>query len=261
LIAGASNDDIVDRGAPYVANRTLAHLRKLFNWALPRYRLGESPCKGVEPPSEERSRDRVLTDDELQRVWLAADKLGWPFGPIVRLLILTGARREEVGAMEWSEIDFDRRLWTLPPERTKNKQRHEVPLSTATLEILQGLKRSKSKYVFSTTHGRSSVVGYDGAKARLDKLSGVKAWRLHDIRRTVASGMAGLKIALPVIEKCINHTSGTFRGVLAVYQRHKFADEKREAFDVWAAHVGRLVNPPADNVVDFPATQVTSGAA
>jgi hypothetical protein len=123
----AALDDIVDRGAPYVANRTLAFLRKLFNWALPRYRLAENPCRGVQPPGEERSRERVLSDEELKAVWLAARKLGWPFGPIVQLLILTGARREEVGAMQWSEIDIDRKLWTLPPDRVKNKQRHEVP--------------------------------------------------------------------------------------------------------------------------------------
>jgi integrase len=254
-------DDIVDRGAPYVANRTFAYLRKLFNWALPRYRLAENPCRGVQPPGEEKSRDRVLSDEELKAVWLAAGKLGWPFGPVVKLLVLTGARREEVGAMEWSELDFERKLWTLPPERTKNKQRHEVPLSAAALEIIAGLKRGKGRFVFSTTHGRTSVTGYDSAKPRLDKLSGVKAWRLHDIRRTVASGMASLKIALPVIEKCINHTSGSFRGIVGVYQRHTFASEKREAFDAWATHVERIVNPPEDNVVPLRATQVTGGVA
>jgi integrase len=253
-------DDIAAR-APYVANRTLAALHRLFGWAAPRYRLSENPCRGIEPPGEETSRERVLTDDELRRVWLAADRLGWPFGPIVRLLILTGARRREVGAMEWSEIDVERRLWVLPPERTKNKRQHEVPLSEPALEIIAGLKRSKSRYVFSTTHGQSSVVGYDGAKAKLDKFSKVRGWRLHDIRRTVASGMAGLMINLPVIEKVLNHTSGTFRGVLAVYQRHTFADEKRAALDAWAAHVERIINPPEDNVVDFRAAQVTSGTA
>jgi integrase len=253
-------DDIVDRGAPYVANRTLAALRKMFNWALPRYRLAESPCKGVEPPGEEESRDRVLSNDELRRVWLAAGNLGC-FGPVIKLLILTGQRRDEVAAMEWSELDFERKLWVLPPGRVKNKNGHTVPLSTAALEIIEGLKRSKGKCVFSTTHGRSSVSGFGDAKARLDKLSGVKGWRLHDIRRTVASGMAGLKVALPVIEKVLNHSSGSFRGIVGVYQRHEFADEKREALDAWAAHVERLVYLPADNVVDLRAAQVTSGAA
>jgi integrase len=257
----AALDDIIDRGAPYVANRTLAHLRKLFNWALPRYRLAENPCRGVQPPGEEHSRDRVLSDEELQRVWLAAGKIGGPFGAVVQLLILTGARLNEVARMEWSELDVERRLWTLPASRAKNKRRHEVPLSAAALAIIEARPRGKGRFVFSTTHGRTAVVGHDGVKVRLDALSGVTGWRLHDLRRTVASGMAGRKIALPVIEKVLNHSSGSFRGIVGVYQRHEFADEKREALDAWAAHVERLVNPPADNVVDLRTAQVTSGAA
>jgi integrase len=233
----AALDDIIDRGSPYAANRTLAHLRKLFNWALPRYRLAENPCRGVQPPGEERSRDRVLSDEELQRVWLAAGAIGWPFGAVVQLLILTGARLNEVARMEWSELDVERKLWTLPAERVKNKRRHEVPLSAAALAIIEALPRGKGRFVFSTTHGRTAVVGHDGVKVRLDQASGVTGWRLHDLRRTVASGMAGLKIALPVIEKCLNHTSGTFRGIVGVYQRHEFADEKRQAFEAWARKV------------------------
>jgi integrase len=247
----AALDDIIDRGSPYAANRTLAHLRKLFNWALPRYRLAENPCRGVQPPGEEHSRDRVLSDEELQRVWLAAGEIGGPFGAVVQLLILTGARLNEVARMEWSEIDLERKLWTLPAERVKNKRRHEVPLSAAALAIIEARARGKGRFVFSMTHGRTAVVGHDGVKVRLDALSGVTGWRLHDLRRTVASGMAGLKIALPVIEKVLNHSSGSFRGIVGVYQRHEFADEKREALDAWAAHVERLVNSPADNVVDL----------
>jgi integrase len=255
-------DDIVDRGAPYAANRSLATVRKLFNWALPRYRLAENPCRGISPPGEECSRDRTLTDAELVAVWHATDKLGYPFGPIVKLLILTGQRRGEVGAMEWSELDFERRLWTLPPERTKNERRHEVPLSATAVAILESLPR-RGQFVFSMPYRRSAPVGFDAAKARLDELSGVTGWRLHDIRRTVASGMAGppMKVSLPVIEKVLNHVSGTFRGIVGVYQRHEYSTEKREALDAWAAHVERLVNPPADNVVDLRTAQVTSGAA
>jgi integrase len=256
----AALDDIVDRGAPYVANRSLAHLRKLFNWALPRYRLVENPCRGVQPPSEEKSRDRVLSDDELKRVWLAAVALGWPFGPLVQLLILTGARREEVAAIEWSEIDLARKLWTLPPDRVKNKRRHEVPLSPPVLAIIEALPRKTSKLVF-TTNGKTPVSGHARTKEKLDELSKVRQWRVHDLRRTVASGMAGLKVAVPVVEKVLNHTSGTFRGIVGVYQRHHFSDEKREALEAWAAYVERLVNPLADNVVDLRAAQVTSGAA
>jgi integrase len=144
----------------------------------------------------------------------------------------------------------------------KNKRRHEVPLSAAALAIIEALPRGKGWFVFSTTHGRTAVVGHDGVKVRLDQASGVTGWRLHDLRRTVASGMAGLKIALPVIEKCLNHTSGTFRGIVGVYQRHEFAAEKREAFDAWGRFVMSLAEDrAADNVVDLQAAQVTSGAA
>jgi integrase len=243
-------DDIAAR-APYVANRTLAYLRKFYNWALPRYRLADSPCKGVQPPGKERSRDRVLDDAELKRVWIAAGNLGWPFGDITRLLILTGQRLNEVACMEWSEVDLDAKLWTLPRGRVKNDKGHTVPLSQTAIEIIERLPRHQ-RLLFAGRNGKAPVRGFARPKAKLDELSGVTGWRLHDIRRTVASGMAGLKIALPVIEKVLNHSSGTFRGIVAVYQRHSFADEKRRALDVWAAFVEALVtDAPADNVVDM----------
>ena len=207
-------DKIYDR-APIVANRTLAHLRALFNWAVSRDLISVSPCTGVKPPAEERARDRVLSEDELKRIWNAASEIGWPFGPIMRLLILTGQRREEVGGMRWSEIDLERGVWILPRGRVKNDNGHEVPLSAAAIEILSGLHRiNGSDFVF-TKNGRRSVSGFAGAKDRLSELSGVQDWRLHDLRRTVASGMARLGINLPVIEKVLNHSSGASRASLA----------------------------------------------
>lgn len=230
-------DDMVDRGAPIMANRTLAALRKLFNWAIERDITDTSPCAGVKPPAEEKSRDRVLTDDELRTLWKATDELGWPFGEIAKLLILTGQRRDEVGEMEWDEIDLDKALWTLPRGRVKNDNGHEVPLSPAALNIVKRLRRvNGSKYVF-TTNGRSPVSGYSKAKDWLSDKAGLKDWRLHDLRRTFASGLARIGIALPVIERILNHTSGSFGGIVGVYQKHSFADEKRAAMDRWAAHV------------------------
>jgi integrase len=245
-------DDIADR-APYAANRSLAYLRKFYNWALPRYRLAESPCRGIQPPGEEKSRDRVLTDDELKRVWVAAGELNWPFGDIVRLLAFTGQRLNEVARMEWSEVDLDAKLWTLPRGRVKNDEGHTVPLSSAAIKIIEPLSRKerKGKFLFSALHGEP-VRGFARPKTKLDELSGVSGWRLHDLRRTVASGMAGLKIALPVIEKVLNHSSGSFRGIVGVYQRHTFADEKRDALEAWGRFVLSLVEAkPADNVVDL----------
>ena len=118
-------DGIVAGGRPVAANRVLTAIRKLFNWAIERDIIASSPCAGVKPPTPEQSRDRVLSDDELRNVWRAADQLGGPFGALVKLLILTGQRRDEVARMTWSEVDFDARLWTLPKERSKNGRPHE----------------------------------------------------------------------------------------------------------------------------------------
>lgn len=251
-------DGIVDRGAGIMANRTLAAIRKLFNWCVSRDIIAASPCTLIDPPAEEKSRDRILADAELKLVWQAADADATPFGPLVKMLILTGQRLTEVGEMRWDEIDIEKKVWTLSGDRVKNGERHEVPLSGAAVEILTSLPRIKSTrgYVFTT--GRDAAVsGYSRAKRRLDDAiakaitEGSKApehWTFHDLRRTMASGMARLGIALPVIEKVLNHTSGTFRGIVGVYQRHSYADEKRAALDRWASHVDGIIHSRPANI-------------
>jgi integrase len=248
-------DGVNDRGSPIMANRVLSAVRKLFNWCMARDVIAASPCGGVAPPAPERSRDRVLPDDELRLVWESADKDGWPFGPLIKLLALTGQRLSEVGGMRWSEIDLENRLWTLPPERVKNGrngQRHEVPLSDAAIAIIAALPRIKTTkgFVFATRRD-AAVSGFSRAKDRLDAaiLANVpkdakapEHWTFHDLRRTLASGMARLGIQLPVIEKVLNHTSGSFRGIVGVYQRHSFAEEKRNALAAWASHVATVVS-------------------
>jgi integrase len=236
-------DRVVDGGAPIAANRALAAVRKLFNWCVARDILSASPCAGVKPPTAERSRDRVLSDDELRLVWQAADQVGWPFGPLVQLLALTGQRREEVGRIQWSEIDIEKRLWVLPAGRVKNNQPHQVPLSDGALAILKSVPRiAGSPFVF-TTNGTAPSSAYSKNKRRLDALlpADMSAWRLHDLRRTAASGMARLGINLPVIEKVLNHASGSFAGIVGVYQRHTFADEKRAALQAWGNLVAALI--------------------
>ncbi|GEO15068.1 tyrosine-type recombinase/integrase [Microvirga aerophila] len=164
-------DRITDRGTPVAANRTFAAIRKLFNWAVERSIIhGQSPCAGVRLPSAERSRDRVLSDEELRLVWLAASRIGWPFGSMVQLLILTGQRRDEVAAMRWSEISDAGRLWTIPGARTKNGQPHQVPLSNAARDILSTLPRLAGSDLVFTTTGATPVSGYSKAKERLDRL-------------------------------------------------------------------------------------------
>jgi integrase len=249
-------DDIVDRGAPIVANRVLAALRKLFNWTLDRDLTAASPCAGVKPPTSERARARVLTDDELKLVWQAASEIGWPFGAIVRLLILTGQRRQEVGQMTWGELELDRKLWTLPRRRVKNDTGHEVPLSAAAIAIIETLPRMQGCNLLFSTTGATAVSGFSKAKDKLDEKTGVAEWRLHDLRRTVASGMARLGIALPVIEKVLNHSSGTFAGIVGVYQRHSFSEEKRAALETWGRFVTALSEgEPAGNIVELRAME------
>ncbi|TIQ88531.1 MAG: site-specific integrase, partial [Mesorhizobium sp.] len=244
-------DDIYDGGKPIAANRTLAALKRLFSWCVERDLIPSSPCDRVKAPSAEQSRDRILTDAELQAVWKASEGLGWPFGPMVQMLVLTGQRRNEVSGMRWEEIDLKGKLWSLPRERAKNDQPHSVPLSAPAIELLESLPRIEGQdFVFSTT-GTTPVSGFSRMKRGLDAKVvaalreeaeerkddpaqvSVADWWLHDLRRTCASGMARIGINLPVIEKVLNHVSGSFAGIVGVYQRHSFDDEKRAALDAW----------------------------
>lgn len=254
-------DGIVDRGAPIMANRVLAAIRKLFNWCVSRDILVASPCASVEPPSAERSRDRILTDDEMRLVWKAAGEEGWPFGPLVCLLILTGQRLNEVSGMRWEELDIESKTWTLPADRVKNNTAHEVPLSDAAVSILKNLPRVKTAdgYVFTTTNDMP-VSGFSRAKGRIDvaltdlapNKKPLDHWTFHDLRRTMASGMARIGIQLPVIEKILNHSSGSFRGIVGVYQRHSYSDEKRMALDAWANFVDAVVTGKrSENVISL----------
>jgi integrase len=251
-------DEIIDRGGGLTANRTLAAIRKLFNWAISRGILSTSPIQGIKAPLAERTRDRVLEDEEVHRLWVACQTLGYPFGPMVQLLLLTGQRRTEVAGIRWSEIDLDKAEWTIPGTRTKNSEPHSVPLSDMVIGIIKSLPyiQSNQGFLFTTT-GETHVTGYSRAKADLDKLMADEGddlphWTFHDLRRTTASGMARLGINLPVIEKVLNHTSGSFAGIVGVYQRHHFSDEKRNALEAWARFVQSLLTP-TENVVSLRA--------
>ena len=223
--------------APIAANRVHSIVRKLFNWCVENDLIISSPVASIKPPYPETSRDRVLTDDELRSVWRAADEIGFPFGPIVQLLILTGQRRGEVAGMEWAELNLKNYLWTLPRERTKNDRRHEVPLSPQAVAIVEGLSRISDRYVFSL----NGTKPFNGFKAKERLCPEIADWTIHDLRRTAASGMARLGVSLVVIEKVLNHVSGSLAGIVGVYQRHEFADEKRAALAKWAAYVERVV--------------------
>jgi integrase len=241
------------------ASNLFAVLRRLFSWAVEREDIDRSPLEGMRPPPKPPSRERVLSDEELALVWRGADALGYPFGPMVQLLILTGARREEVAALDWSELDRAGRSWALPAARSKNAQSSENALSSAAVELLDGIAaRSLLKdawrragFLFSTT-GTTSVSGYSRAKRRLDKEIAVIAkaegkqppepWRLHDLRRTLATGLQRLGVRFEVTEAVLNHVSGSRGGVAGIYQRHDWKDEKRAALEAWAQHVNDVLN-------------------
>jgi integrase len=233
---------------PVMANRTLAVLSKFFSWMCERDIVAASPCTGVKRPSEEQARDRILTDDEIRRLWLSCDAVGGRFGPLVKLLLLTGQRRGEVTGMRRSKIIGD--VWTLGPEETKNKQRHDVPLSKQAAEIIEAMPRISGDYVLTSATARR-IGGLAKSKRALDAhMRPASRWTLHDLRRTAASGMAKLGVKLPVIERVLNHTSGSFSGVVGIYNRHDFAAEKRDALQSWADHVDSIVRgEPVGKVV------------
>ena len=229
-------DSIVDRGAPTKARRVHVHAHRLFKWCVARGLITASPIAGLERPSAEPSRERVLANSELAAVWQAATD--WPFGHIVRLLVLTGARRSEIGHLVWGEVQGD--MITLEGARTKSGKGHVIPLSSPALELLQSVPRIGDNFIF-TLNGLKPVSSWGQAKVRLDKRSGVTGWRIHDLRRTTATGMQKLGVGLQTVEALLGHTSGSRAGVVGIYQRHDFAAEKRAALKAWGAHVMALV--------------------
>ncbi len=270
-------DAIADRGSPITANRCFAVLRKFFNWARDdRDLITVSPCAGVTARTEERSRDRVLEDEEIRLAWRAFDAIGWPFGPIGKLLLLTGARRSEIAEARWQEIDLAARTLTLPASRTKNDKPHVIPLSDEAVEIIKALPRIEGKagLLFSTT-GATAVSGFSRSRQAIDKaiLDALKAeaqargddpdeitvptpWTLHDLRRTVATNLQKLGVRLEVTEAVLNHVSGSRAGIVGVYQRHEYAEEKRAALDAWARRLDAIITGgAASNVIGFAARQ------
>jgi integrase len=229
---------IANANGPVAANRARSALHALFVWSM---RQGLSPHNPVAETAKlgrERPRDRVLNDREIGAIWHGCRDDD--HGRIVRILILTGQRREEAGGMMWSEIDFRKRLWSLTSDRTKNARPHDVPLSGEVLALLSRLeKRSDRIHVFGSGEGPFS--GWSRCKRRLDQRCGVSGWRLHDIRRTVVTGMAEIGIQPHVIEAAVNHVSGHKAGVAGIYNRAAYSEDKRDALEAWSRHVKSIV--------------------
>jgi integrase len=243
---------VIDRvqARSHAAARLLfADVRPIFAWALDRAAIEANPMAGMKGPQPLESRDRVLTDEEIKAFWQAASGEGWPFENVFKLLLLTGQRREEVAAMRWAEVDLDAGTWTIAKERAKNGKAHTVDLHPEAIRLLDRLgdaaaarRADDGEFVFSTT-GTTPVSGFSRAKGRIDaRMKAIlgdkfQEWRTHDLRRSAASGMAALGFQPHVIERCLNHLSGAQGGLVGIYQRHEYRQERKAALLAWGAHV------------------------
>ena len=228
-----------------------AALSNLFSWCL-RHRLRtDNPSRGMYKPKKAEARDRVLDDDEIKKLWRAFDQAGYPFGIIAKLLLLTGQRRAEVSGLRWSELSDDLAVWTLPSQRTKNKSRHIVYLPEAATKIIAGVPKIAGRDLLFSTTGATAVSGFSKAKASIDAaVTPMKEeWRIHDLRRTAASGMQRLGVRVEVIERALNHVSGSFSGIVGIYQRDLMTEEVRAALQLWASHVAALAEGKRASVV------------
>lgn len=238
---------IAERGAPYQAYNAFGWLRRLYNWAIssgehgvqlsPVSRLSAADIIG----QRREPRSRILSDDEVRALWAASERLGYPFGPIFRLLLITGQREREVADASWDEFDFENRLWTIPKARMKGDRSHEVPLSPAALEVLGRLPAQKGRYLFSSTGGKSPISGFSKTKIRIGRLideilkdpdsNDVTApWVIHDIRRSVRTHLSALPVQDNIRELVIAHAKP---GLHRVYDQHTYRNEKSECLNLW----------------------------
>ena len=231
------------------ARALFSALSVMFNWLRERRRVRTSPLAALKRPATPRSRERVLSDAEIAKFWEATAKIGEPFASALRIMLVTGARRDEVSGMRRGELNAELSAWTLPAGRTKNKREHAVPLPPLARQIIKAVPSVGDEFVFTTT-GRSPISGWSKTKKRLDLLMGeMPPWRIHDLRRTAVTGMARAGADLAVIERAVNHVSGSFGGIVGVYQKHKFADEVRTALEAWANLLVEIVEERPANVV------------
>ncbi len=267
---GAALDAIADEGTPSAAWNALRAIRPLFGYAVERGLIEVNPASKLRPDATERSRSRVLSDAELVEIWAASGELAYPFGAMVRLLMLTGQRRNEVAGMAWPEVDLEGGLWAIPGERTKNEQGHIVHLAPQAVDVVANLPRLSEAFVFSTT-GTAPVSGFSKAKLRLDaellkarrkkaadagsdpaRVKALPEWTLHDLRRTMATGLAHMGVLPHVTEKILNHNPKALSGVAGIYNRHEYLAERKVAIEAWARRIEGLVGGLGDdNVLPF----------
>lgn len=257
------------------ANQTYSRLKKFFNWCIEEEIITTSPMLKMKKPAETVDRERVLSDDEIRLVWLAADKLGFPYGTVIKGLLLTGQRKSEVADLPRAEIvmkSADRAdpHWLLPAERAKNRMAHIVPLAPEMLRLLDLPKLNTNPDMYFVNSRGNRLDGWSDAKKRLDyevlvilrkeaiargedpaTVKPLEEWVIHDLRRTVATKMGALRVQPHVVEKVLNHQQ-VIKGIAAIYNRWAYYEEKREALELWATALMRIVTP-ADNVVQWAA--------
>ena len=250
-------DTCAKRRSPTQSNRLYSYLSGFFNWAADRHMIENVPIRrGMKAIKREAARDRWLKDEELRAVWNAAESFGYPFGPLVKVLILTGQRLRQVAGMRWDEInglDREAPLWRIPSDRMKGKREHELPLPRAAATLLLSVKDFgiSADYVFAThdIDGETAPMNwFSKPKLRLDRLSGVSDWRLHDLRRTVASNLEQMGIERVTISSILAHH---IAGVTEIYTRSDRMERKRIALDSWANKLENIVGhiPKSANVL------------
>jgi integrase len=269
-------DKVQDERGDSAAIKAYKAGRVLFGWAKDKRQIADNPMRDLKPPATVGKRDRALSDAELLHVWNAAGALGWPFGPIVRLLILTGQRLREVAGMTRDELDLLKAEWLLPGARTKNGLPNLVALNDQAVDIIKALPAvaSEKKLLFTTT-GKTPVSGFSRVKARLDAMIlaamrkdaadrgdnpeavSLQQWQFHDLRRTLATGCQRLGVKLEVTEAVLHHISGSRGGLVGVYQVYDYRNEKKDAVAAWGRHVAGLISGKGDetNVVPLAAAR------
>ncbi|MER9965562.1 integrase arm-type DNA-binding domain-containing protein [Mesorhizobium sp. M0060] len=248
---------IVAMGHPQAANTAFWYIRAFFNWCRKEDVIAVSPCDGLDNPAPIKTRERVVSDAELAAIWKgcepAPDDVGYPFGSIVKLLILTGQRRTEVAAMRWSELNLDEGNWEISGDRTKNENATTIPLPTLAIDILRRVPKIKdSPFVFPARGNKDShFSGYAKGKKRLDDNTAIdekplENWTLHDLRRTLATNLGERQVPPHVIEHILNHSAASMTGVAKIYNRYAYGKEKREALQLWADQIEGLLKQAAE---------------
>lgn len=236
----------------------------MYNWAIGthEFNITESPVARLRPKDligVREARERTLTDAELRSVWNAAGVMGYPYGSVFRMLILTGQRENEVARMRWSEVDEKKSLWVIPSSRMKGGRTHVIPLAPEALTLLKSLHRfGRGDHVFTTTAGEKPINGFSKAKQRIDKLSSVDGWRIHDLRRTMRTHLSALPVQDVVRELVIAHAQ---KGLHKVYDQHAYLNEKRDCLKLWEQSLMAIVEPSPTGIPNLAEEQAKRATA